>query len=93
MMAALIAAALVVGYVLGRLRPWDRLDTWLWRRLAFGGRWTRTRRGHLTVLVVHALVRPAATVYLWRHRNDPAPARSAAVHVADITTEETDRDQ
>ncbi|MFJ5802702.1 hypothetical protein [Streptomyces decoyicus] len=88
-MIALITAALAVGYVLGRLRPWDRLDTWLWRRLTFGGRWTRTRRGQLTVLAVDALVRPAATVRLWRHREDPEPTRSAAVQVADIT-EETD---
>ncbi|TJZ55591.1 hypothetical protein FCH28_09630 [Streptomyces piniterrae] len=87
-MSALIAASFTVGYFLGRLRPWDRLDTWLWRRLTFGGRWTCTRRGQLGVLAVHALLRPAATVHAWRHRNDPTTPRSSAVRVVDITTEE-----
>ncbi|MFI9079155.1 hypothetical protein ACIGW8_22245 [Streptomyces sioyaensis] len=86
----LAAAALATGYTLGRLRPWDRLDTWVWRRLTFGGRWTRTRRGQVIVLAAHALVRPAATVHAWRHRHDPPPGRAPAPIVHPIDPEETD---
>ncbi|WP_050503073.1 hypothetical protein [Streptomyces monomycini] len=80
MLDLLIAAAiLAAGYALGRLRPWDRLDTWLWRRFTFGGAWVRTPRGRAVTLAVHALVRPAATVHAWRHRHDPPPERAAPV--------------
>lgn len=88
--ATLLVGALAVGYALGRLRPYDRLDTWVWRRLTFGGKWTRTRRGQLLVLVAHAIARPAATARIWRHRHHPPPRRSAPVRVA--TVESSDRE-
>ncbi|WP_030798899.1 hypothetical protein [Streptomyces sp. NRRL S-337] len=86
----LLAAALAAGYALGRLRPWDRLDTWVWRRLTFGGRWTRTRRGQLAVLAMHAVVRPAATVHAWRHRHDPRPGRAPALVIRTVNAENHD---
>lgn len=73
--------ALGLGYVGGRTRPWDRLDTWVWRRLFLGGAWTRTRRGQLVTFAAHGLVRPGATWHAWRHRHDPPPARSAPVQI------------
>ncbi|MEU7597316.1 hypothetical protein AB0B79_30430 [Streptomyces sp. NPDC039022] len=73
------AALLAAGYALGRVRPWDRLDAWVWRRFVLGGPWTHTRRGQLVTLAAHALVRPAATVRAWRHRHDPPPGRAAPV--------------
>ncbi|MEU9606176.1 hypothetical protein [Streptomyces sp. NPDC048057] len=74
MLLALAAtAALGVGYVLGRIQPLDRLDTWVWRRLTFGGPWVRSRWQQLLVFGAHAVVRPRATVHAWRHRNDPPP--------------------
>ncbi|WP_019548444.1 hypothetical protein [Streptomyces sulphureus] len=81
----MIAALLLVGALaVGRLRPYDRLDTWVWRRLTFGGKWTRTRRGQLLVLVAHAIARPAATARIWRHRHDPPPRRSAPLRVPTV---------
>lgn len=81
--ALLAAAALAVGYVLGRVRPWDRLDTWVWRRLAFGGAWTRSRPQQVLTLVVHVLVRPRASWNSWR-RNDPPSAPVPPVRVRDL---------
>ncbi|MFH8752976.1 hypothetical protein ACH4GK_17725 [Streptomyces rimosus] len=87
---AVTAALLTAGYALGRIRPWDRLDTWVRRRLTFGGTWTRTRRGRLFILTAHALVYPAATVHAWRHRHDPPPGRSAPLTFRTADTEDTD---
>lgn len=77
---AAIAAALATGYTLGRLRPLDRLDTWVWRQMAFVGPWmTGTKARQLVLFTAHGIVRPAATWHAWRHRNDPPPPRSPAV--------------
>lgn len=91
--AAVIVAALTAGYALGRVRPLGRLDTWVWRQLAFGGSWLRGSKPRQAVLLAaHALVRPAATWNIWRHRHDPPPRRSPAPTIrrsdADRTTEE-----
>ncbi|HEY5835038.1 hypothetical protein [Streptomyces sp.] len=75
-MIALIAitvAALAAGYVLGRVRPWDRLDTWVWRQFTFGGPWVRSKPRQVVLLAAHALARPATTWDIWRRRNDPKP--------------------
>lgn len=71
-----IAAAIAAGYLLGRWRPIDRLDTWVWRQLAFGGPWLRSKPRQAVVLTVHTIVRPAATWHAWRHRHDPDPDRT-----------------
>lgn len=92
MTVALVCAAVIVGYVLGRIRPLDRLDTWVWRQLAFGGPWLLGSKPRQAVLLaVHALVRPAATWRVWRHRHDPLPKRSPAPTISRTTPEETDQ--
>lgn len=81
MMLALLgtsAACLLVGYLLGRVRPWDRLDTWVWRRMTFGGPWTQSKWQCYLTFWVHAAVRPVQTWHAWQHRNDPPPPRSPA---------------
>lgn len=91
-LAAAIAAALAVGYLLGRIRPLDRLDTWVWRQFTFGGPWFASRPRQVVLLAAHALVRPTATWHAWRHRHDPPPRRSPAPTIrrntADRATEE-----
>lgn len=78
--ALAVAAALAAGYLLGRLRPLDRLDTWVWRQFTFTGPWLLGSKPRQAVLLAaHALVRPAATWDSWRHRHDPEPARSPAL--------------
>jgi hypothetical protein len=72
MTAALLAlAAAVIGYLLGRARPLDRLDTWVWRQFTFGGRWLLgSKPRQIVLLAAHAIVRPAATWDIWSHRHD-----------------------
>jgi hypothetical protein len=76
-LALTLAAGALLGYLAGRVRPLDRLDTWVWRRLAFGGAWINSRPQQVLTLTVHALVRPCTTVRIWRHRKAPPPDRSA----------------
>jgi hypothetical protein len=83
---AAVTAGLAVGYLLGRIRPWDRLDTFVWRQFAFGGPWTRTKPRQAVIAVLHALVRPLVTLsilrQMWRERGQPPkPTRSPAVRV------------
>lgn len=91
-MSSLTAAALGllagigVGYAVGRLRPWGRLDTYLWRQFTFGGTWTRSKPRQAAIALLHALVRPVVTVsilrQMWRERNQPPkPTRSPAVRI------------
>lgn len=82
---AVVLGALAVGYVLGRIRPFDQLDTWLWRRLTFGGPWVHSRRHQVLVFAVHVLVRPAASVRAWRHRHDPPEPLSPPLRVRNLT--------
>ena len=77
---------LAAGYTLGRIRPWDRLDTYVWRQFTFGGTWTRSKPRQAAIAVLHALVRPLVTVsilrQMWRDRGQPPkPARSPAVRI------------
>ncbi|WP_329126121.1 hypothetical protein [Streptomyces sp. NBC_01353] len=67
------AAALAAGYVLGRIRPWDRLDTWVWRRLTFMGDWTKSTPQQVITIAAHVLVRPRISYDIWRRRNEPRP--------------------
>ncbi|WP_176741264.1 hypothetical protein [Streptomyces sp. LUP30] len=47
------AVALVVGYLVGRVRPWRRLDDWAEDQVRFIGAWVRggTVRQAIVVLV------------------------------------------
>lgn len=58
-LAAVASAAVIVGYLLGRIRPLDRLDTWVWRQMAFGGPWlTGSKPRQAVLLAAHALNQP-----------------------------------
>jgi hypothetical protein len=77
----LLLAALAFGYAIGRLRPWDRLDTWVWRRVTFGGTWTRSKPQQILTIAAHIVVRPLVSLDIWRHRHDPPPRKSPPVRV------------
>lgn len=75
-----LPAVLVVGYLLGRWRPWVRLGRWADLRTRDDGRWwlaTGPRR--FVVAAAHVLTHPRGSLYAWRHRNDPPPPRSPAL--------------
>lgn len=78
-MTVLLAAAVavVVGYLLGRWRPWLRLERWADRRTRDDGRWWLDT----TPLTAIAFVAtgPRGALYAWRHRNDTPPPRSPAL--------------
>ncbi|MFD7980240.1 hypothetical protein [Streptomyces sp. NPDC059071] len=86
--AALYAAVLAAGYVLGRVRPWGRLDTWVWRRFAFMGSWTQSKPQICLTIAAHVLVRPRRSYKIWRRRNDPPEPRSPAPQFSSIDPEE-----
>ncbi|MFI1530707.1 hypothetical protein [Streptomyces griseus] len=71
-----VMAALALGYILGRIRPWWRLDGWAEDQIRFSGRWVR--RGAVPLMVV-ALVRwLTAPRESWRaFRLPPAEPRVA----------------
>ncbi|MFF8840480.1 hypothetical protein [Streptomyces sp. NPDC015130] len=78
MLTAVIAAtALAAGYLLGRVRPWDRLDTWVWRRFTFMGTWTQSKPQTVLTIAAHILARPRLSYDIWRRRNDPRPPERA----------------
>lgn len=79
--------ALAAGYLLGRARPFDRLDTWVWRQFTFVGPWmTGSKPRQAVLMVAHAIARPVMTWDIWRHRHDPKPPRrSPAVAVRRAT--------
>lgn len=79
MLAATLAGAAGAGYAAGRVRPLDRLDTWVWRQFTFYGPWLVGSKPRQAVLIAaHVLVRPAVSWNAWRHRNDPPPGRAPA---------------
>ncbi|MFB7867312.1 hypothetical protein [Streptomyces sp. NPDC056069] len=78
--ATIAAVTFAAGYVLGRVRPWDRLDTWVWRRFTFIGGWTQSKTQVVLTIAAHVLVRPRASLRIWRRRHEPPqPSRSPAV--------------
>ncbi|QGZ53327.1 hypothetical protein GPZ77_34420 (plasmid) [Streptomyces sp. QHH-9511] len=82
-------AALAAGYVLGRIRPWDRLDTWVWRRFTFMGDWTKSKPQLVITIAAHILVRPRVSYDIWRRRNEPPkPVRAPALRFRDTKPEE-----
>ncbi|WP_416520096.1 hypothetical protein [Streptomyces achromogenes] len=87
-LTATIAALglLAAGYAVGRIRPWDRLDNYLWRKLTFGGTWTRSKPRMAAIACLHALVRPLVTAgilrQMWRDRGQsPKPTHSPAIRI------------
>ncbi|MFF8495132.1 hypothetical protein ACF06O_30305 [Streptomyces albidoflavus] len=57
-------AALAAGYLLGRLRPWQRLGDWAAGQVRFTGAWARGGAGRQAVLVLAHAVTPPRTS--WR---------------------------
>lgn len=85
MTGLLIVAALSVGYLLGRIRPYERLADWANWQLRFHlDRWTtKPRMAALFSLLL--LTDPIRTVSAWRHRKDPPPPpRSPAPKIRDV---------
>ncbi|MFJ9799867.1 hypothetical protein [Streptomyces sp. NPDC101145] len=88
--ALLAAAAMAVGYVLGRIRPARRASYWAhW--LIYGRNFTRARWQWWVAQLVFACeivvllsTRPRQTVHAWRHRNDPPLPLSPPVRVRDL---------
>lgn len=81
----LIAAALAVGYLLGRARLGHRASDWAnWQRygkrptgLRFAAMWTVLSAENIGWLLAH----PVKGWHAWKHRNDPPPPRSPAVEI------------
>ncbi|MFI9176172.1 hypothetical protein [Streptomyces lincolnensis] len=71
------AVALVVGYLVGRVRPWQRLGDWAEDQVRFTGAWVRGGRARqAAVVLVHVLVRPRTSWHIMR-----APAHETRVPV------------
>lgn len=69
--AVVAAAALLVGYGLGRWRPWMRLGDWAnWQVRFHLDRWT-TRPRQVVLFGLLLATDPAHTIHAWRHRHDP----------------------
>lgn len=72
------AAALAADYLLGRLRPWQRLGDWAADQVRHAGTWARGGAGRQTVVVLaHAVTAPRTS---WRIMR--APATDAPVPVS-----------
>jgi hypothetical protein len=56
---AVIVIGPVVGYLIGRLRPWHALDAWAENEVRFYGPWARGNRiQQVIVLVAHGVTHP-----------------------------------
>ncbi|MET7563764.1 hypothetical protein ABZS95_26720 [Streptomyces sp. NPDC005479] len=87
------AVALAVGYLLGRLRPWDRLGNWAADQVRFTGSWVRGGTGRQAVVVLaHAVTAPRTS---WRMMRTPATATQAPMPVRDPNwvTDRTPKDR
>jgi len=77
-----LAAALAVGYAIGRARPGHRASQWAaWQRIGkrptgwrYAATWTVLSAENLGWLIAH----PVQGWRAWQHRNDPPPPRSPA---------------
>lgn len=66
-----LLAALIVGYVGGRTRPYNRLADWADWQVRFRlDRWT-TRPRLLALFTLLLITDPVRTLSAWRRRNDP----------------------
>ncbi|MHB9857656.1 hypothetical protein [Streptomyces sp. YIM S03343] len=65
-----LTAALAVGYLIGRTRPYERLADWANWQLRFHlDRWT-TKPRQAVLFTLLLATDPARTVHAWRHRRD-----------------------
>lgn len=76
-----VCAAVVLGYILGRLRPAHRASDWANWELC--QRPTGVRRAVVSVLLgieaaVLITLHPVRCWRVWKHRNDPPPRRAPA---------------
>jgi hypothetical protein len=75
------AVALALGYLLGRLRPWDRLGNWAADQVRFTGAWVLGGAARQAVVVlVHAVTAPRTS---WRIMRAPATETQAPTPVRD----------
>ncbi|MET9593175.1 hypothetical protein ABZY45_19885 [Streptomyces sp. NPDC006516] len=78
---ATAAAALAAGYLLGRLRPWQRLGDWAADQVRFTGAWAWGGAARQAVVVlVHAVTAPRTS---WRIMRAPAAETRAPTPVRD----------
>ncbi|MEV5463051.1 hypothetical protein [Streptomyces sp. NPDC002788] len=74
-------AALAAGYLLGRLRPWQRAGDWAADQVRFTGPWVRGGFGRQAVVVlVHVVTTPRTS---WRIVRTPATEPRAPVRDPD----------
>lgn len=72
-------ALLAVGYLIGRVRPYERLADWTNWQLRFGiDRWV-SRPRQVVLFTLLLLTDTRRTVHAWRHRKDPEPERAPAM--------------
>ncbi|MFE7795716.1 hypothetical protein [Streptomyces sp. NPDC057460] len=74
------AAALTVGYLLGRPCPWQRLGNWTADQFRFGGRGPRRTGRQNIVVQAHAVTAPRTS---WRIMPRPATETRAPAPVRD----------
>ncbi|GAA0575417.1 hypothetical protein GCM10010390_92950 [Streptomyces mordarskii] len=73
-MTIITGVAWLVGYGVGRLRPWRRLGDWAQDQVRFAGSWARGGTIRQAVLVlVHVITAPRTS---WRTPTDRPPNRS-----------------
>ncbi|MGW1134243.1 hypothetical protein [Streptomyces griseoluteus] len=69
------------GYLLGRLRPWQRLGDWAADQVRFTGTWVRGGTARQAVVVLtHAVTAPRTS---WRIMRTPATETRAPTRVRD----------
>ncbi|MFF7130020.1 hypothetical protein [Streptomyces sp. NPDC008240] len=69
-----LAAALAVGYILGRVQPYTRLADWAnWELRWHADRWLSSRLRQTALLGLLLVTAPVNTVRVWRQRKDPRP--------------------
>jgi hypothetical protein len=74
-------AALAAGYLLGRLRPWQRLGGWVADRVRFTGAWVRGGTARQAVVVLaHAVTAPRTS---WRLMRTPVTETRTSAPVRD----------
>ncbi|MER6534344.1 hypothetical protein ABT215_11135 [Streptomyces sp900105755] len=66
-----VLAALVAGYVIGRVQPYTRLADWANWQLRFHiDRWQSSRPRQAVLFTLLLITDSARTIHAWRHRNE-----------------------
>lgn len=94
MTALTLAAALALGYLLGRARPARRAADWAaWlpyaqpRITRRDWRWWAAQPIYLAEILLLLARAPRRTVHDWQHRNDPPPPLAPAVRIRNLRSE------